>query len=107
MEINPQRSPTHVPATTARKRVGKSKRPLSEQPSVAFLGSALLEAIEAGLDALPEIRPERLSEGKDLASDPDYPTEDQLTELSQLALQTYRSSMQTNANEGSMDESDL
>lgn len=86
MEINPHRSVPPIPKSERKK---KADRPVSkgqETGAVDFAGSELFSVIESGLEAMPEIRQERLELGRKLAEDPNYPNEEELDQLSDLTL---------------------
>lgn len=89
MEINPQRSTNRIETSRLRRKPTHSSAAAELAGPVAFLGSDLLQAIEAGLAALPEIRQERMDEGRQLAGDPKYPAADQLDELARLAMENF------------------
>jgi len=86
MEINPHRSIPPIPKSERKRRVSRSRESSLETEAAGFAGADLFSAIEAGLEALPEVRLERLELGKKLAGDPDYPSEHDLEELSDLTL---------------------
>ncbi len=87
MEINPNRSIRPVPKNERKLKVDRSRLKAEEVDETSFVGSELSSVIEAGLDALPEIRQERLESGKQLASDPNYPNEEELEDLTKLTLE--------------------
>ncbi len=86
MEINPHRSVPPIPKTERKKKAERSRDANKETEAVDVVGTELFSAIEAGLDSLPEIRQEQLELGRKLAEDPNYPSEDDLNELSELTL---------------------
>lgn len=92
MEINPQR-----PVRASTKPVGKSKfksglaaAAATEEEGSVFIGSGLQAVICEGLDALDEMRQEKLEDGRRLARDPNYPGSQELDEVSRLAVRQFR-----------------
>jgi hypothetical protein len=89
MEINPNKSTPRL----QRPRPGKRVSPSSQSESAAPAACDSLEAtsfthLEEAFSAIPEIRQERIEDGRRLARDPEYPDQQQLREVSELI---YRS----------------
>ena len=91
MEINPNRSIRPVPKSQRQLKVDRTEAKAEEVEETSFVGSDLLSAIKSGLDALPEIRQDRVELGKKLVDDPDYPSEKDLDDLSKLTLKNLPS----------------
>ncbi|MCZ6671919.1 MAG: hypothetical protein O7C75_03165 [Verrucomicrobia bacterium] len=91
MEINPHRSIRPVQKSQSKSKIGRSPAKIEAVDETSFVGSDLLSAIETGLEALPEVRQERLEIGEQLASDPDYPNKAELEELTKLTLKNLPS----------------
>lgn len=91
MEINPHRSVPPIPKSERKKKADRTLNKSQETDSVDFAGSELFSVIESGLEAMPEVREDRLELGRKLAEDPNYPNEDELDELSDLTLKNLPS----------------
>jgi len=91
MEINPQRPLRPVAKPTAKKKAGEkaASAPVDSAEGSVFLGSDLQAAVEAGLEALPEVRQEKLDDGRRLAGDPGYPDAKEMDEVSRLAARQF------------------
>lgn len=91
MEINPHRSIRPVAKSGRKMKIDRSESKTEEIEETGFVGSDLLSAIETGLQSLPEVRKDRIESGKQLAADPDYPSEADLEELTRLTLKNLPS----------------
>lgn len=86
MEINPHRSIPPIPKSERKKKADRTLNKSQETDAVDFAGSELFSVIESGLEAMPEVREDRLELGRKLAEDPNYPSQEDLDELSDLTL---------------------
>lgn len=103
MDVNPNKSPLSaqgIPKPTAKKRASEVSPPKSSQKSSPLEGVkedfALHEAIRASLDAMPEVRRNLVETGRELANDENYPSAENLDELSSLALKQFVEERQGN-----------
>lgn len=89
MEIEPNRlAPRPLKPTGKHKAQDAAGAASASAHSVdAFKGKALPD-IEAALRGMPELREERLGEGRLLAEDPNYPTADDLRALAERVLRS-------------------
>jgi hypothetical protein len=98
MEIRPNQHPQPPAPAAAKKRLSKARsRGGASIERIELADPGLLDAISAGLDDLPEVRPERLIEGRQLRDDPDYPDSKGRDELARLALRSDFNSNDTDA----------
>lgn len=79
-------------------KLGSKKKPKSinaesasdlELGSEVFDGSEIQEVIRHSLESMPEIRQHLVAVGRELAGDDNYPSADDLEDLSQLALESF------------------
>lgn len=96
MDVNPQKSlpPSQSPVKPSSKKRSTEVAPSKDSGKGSSAGGvkenfSLHEAIRASLEAMPEVRRHLVETGRELARDENYPSAENLDELSQLALDQY------------------
>lgn len=87
MEINPNRPLSKFNKTSAKKGVSQTRKSSASSSSdTGIEKTAGLSGLQEELEAMPEVRQERLDEGKVLKDDPNYPDKKQLRQIGKLVL---------------------
>ena len=78
--------------TTPQKAATRSAKPAKETATEETPQTAKQEKLLGALANEPEVRPEEVARGKDLAADPNYPSDDLLAKLADVFLKDARRS---------------
>lgn len=88
MEINPQKPPELIRREQAVRRnsVPPKESASQEKPGVSNRFSTSANKLEKALSSSPEIRPEKVQEGRELIKNSGYPSDEDRAELVNLFL---------------------
>ena len=96
MEINPNRSVSRSNRPTAKKAVSKPGSQPTQNPEADALRASGPAGLESELESIPEVREERVEEGRQLVRDPDYPNPDERRELGKLVIRSEQQESRRN-----------
>ena len=89
MNIQPLKTDS---VTTPPRAAVRSAKPASEPTAAETPQVARQEKLRAALANEPEVRPDEVARGKELAADPNYPSDDLLAKLADVFVKDARRS---------------